>query len=266
MKHSLKRIYLIGITAGIFASAQLSASSLAERSPFLPPNYGESDQPPTPTRAPTNFPQVTFHGYSGTPDGWEFVIRDPNINQILWLKEGETKNSYTVSNFNPTSQTISLIYNGMSKQFSLDDSPTVATAPPARASNTTRITSTNRNAASARVVPPRRSIVLPTNQRQNNANANNNQNSNAAQGGRNNQVNLISGGRSTSNSSPQANNQNSNPNIPGILQNNLNNAVNLLTDPPNTNATQPEANPNADTANNGAIPRRRFIPARVDPQ
>lgn len=275
MNHFIKRISITCLVAGMLTLTQSVGSSLSERSPFLPPDYGE--EPTVPVVNPSrNFPAATFHGFSGTPGNWEFVIRDPSTNQTFWLKEGESKNSYSISYFNPDAQSITLLYNGMSKQFTLDDSPTPVSAPISRrpAGTVNRTSSnTNNNQGERSAVPIRRIISLPNRTPESSGSNNNNNSNNNRQGstnsrsgnpstsgtGRSNQVSLIGSQSSGSN------NTNSGNTTASISPNNL-----ISIQGSQVQNQQPENNadngddPNSENATNAAIPRRRFIPQRVD--
>jgi len=180
-KTSKARIYhapgLLFVLIPAFLVAETS-SSLIERSPFLPPDFGQQEenlrnanlanQPPS---------QVDFVGYSGYEGNWEVALFFAQSKQVHWMKPGETVESVRLVDFDPERGAIQITERNRSKFISLnaDRPPAQNTPPPIQASqnrtpslppginkqaNNNAAAANNANSNTRRVIPRRR-VILP---------------------------------------------------------------------------------------------------------
>ena len=152
-----------------------SESKLSEKSPFLPPGYGEEALKPTKPVVQPQGPisrELEFRGIVQIGDVYQFSIFNKKKQKSYWLKENEREDGISVNNFNANASTIVVLMNGRSERLALmtaTEKPLpVAQAAPSGPDKATprglppqlRPKKSSNSSGNRRVVPRRR-VILP---------------------------------------------------------------------------------------------------------
>jgi len=157
-----------------FTSPLFADSELAEKSPFLPPGYGEKPEekpkPPVQTQGPISR-EIEFRGFVKLNDVFQFSLTNKKLQKSYWLKEGEGEAGITVSNYDPESSSIVVLMNGRSERLTMlsaSDSPIPVALSKPTSSNKNRppvlppqLRNNANNNSTGRKVVPRRRVILP---------------------------------------------------------------------------------------------------------
>lgn len=172
----------LGLVGCVILMVALPASltaenTLSEKSPFLPPGYGEEAPKPPPPPPPTQGPisrQLEFRGIVQIAGSYQFSLFSKKENKGYWIEENGEVSGINVRNYDADSGTIVVTTNGRSERLTLisaTDSPlpvAQSTAKP-QAPQVPNILptpenirpNTNDNNTSRRRVVPRRRVILP---------------------------------------------------------------------------------------------------------
>lgn len=150
-----------------------SQNQLAEKSPFLPPGYGEKEpEKPVPPAIQTQGPisrEIEFRGVVQLGGVYQFSIYNTKEQKGYWLKENTVEGGIAVKNYDTDAATIVVTMNGRSEQLTLmaasENSMPVAQAAPSKPAKTPvppqlQNRGNNNNSANRRVIPRRR-VILP---------------------------------------------------------------------------------------------------------
>lgn len=167
-------IGLVGFFILMFAlPASLTAeNTLSEKSPFLPPRFGQeapkSPSPPPPSQGPISR-ELELRGIIQIGGIFQFSLFSKKENKAYWIKEGETVSEISVQDFEDANGTVVVSKNGRSEQLTLvssTDNPipvaiSVAPTNQPKATPTNRPSQINEPGGNNRRVVPRRRVVLP---------------------------------------------------------------------------------------------------------
>jgi hypothetical protein len=157
-----------------FTSPLFADSELAEKSPFLPPGYGEKPEekpkPPVQTQGPISR-EIEFRGFVKLNGVFQFSLTNKKLQKSYWLKEGEGEAGITVSNYDPESSSIVVLVNGRSERLTMlsaSDSPLPVAQSKLTSPNKNRppvlppqLRNNANNNSTGRKVVPRRRVILP---------------------------------------------------------------------------------------------------------
>jgi hypothetical protein len=153
----------------------ISADTLQEENPFLPPGYGEEKPEPPKPVVQQNGPlarELEFRGIIRFGGERKFSVFNKSENKAYWLKENEMDAGIKVSGYDANSRSITVVKNGRAERLSLMDAThapvpvaTSVTMPkpgngkqgsvPGIKPNNTQNNNNNKN------VVPRRRVILP---------------------------------------------------------------------------------------------------------
>ncbi|MGJ8651841.1 MAG: hypothetical protein ACSHX8_01080 [Opitutaceae bacterium] len=150
-----------------------AASTLEERSPYLPHDHNKKEEKPPPP-VQKNGPlarEIEFRGVAQINDVYQFSIFDKTAQQSHWIKMGSTKEGIKITNFDAKNMSVTLNKNGRTEKISLMESsdspmPVAVSAPPAATKPTagqqpTGIPGVTNNTTTNRNTVVRRRVVLP---------------------------------------------------------------------------------------------------------
>ena len=171
-----RRVLLAGLAVCAGATSLLTANSLVEHSPFLPPGYGVTKEPPKPvvTTAPTIISrQLEFKGLIELDGTTRFSVFDKKSNEGYWLTLNESAGDFEVIRYDEQRQSILVSSSGHTEELALatpDDTPMQITgsSPTRKGTSTPRTTisraSHSNNSSTRKPGPliPRRRIVRPS--------------------------------------------------------------------------------------------------------
>lgn len=148
-------------------------SQLSEKSPFLPPGYGQEETKPAEPVVQPQGPisrEIEFRGIAQIGGVYQFSIFNKKEQKGYWLKENEREDGISVSSFDDNASTVVILMNGRSERLTLmsaTETPMpVAQAspgnkeqarPPGLPAELNRKSSGSNN----RKVVPRRRVILP---------------------------------------------------------------------------------------------------------
>ena len=174
-KAFLRLAALIALTA-----APLSASaSLADKSPFLPPNYNQKPAAPIKAAIQPQGPvsrEIEFRGVIQMEGEYRFSVFNRKEQKAYWLYENQAEDGISVREFDPDSSSVVVNLNGRAERINLataSDSPLPVTrsAPSQATSNRPALPqikppqlarpNPNNSGNTRRTVPPRRRVILP---------------------------------------------------------------------------------------------------------
>ncbi len=151
----------------------LTAGTLEEENPFLPPGYGEEKPEPPKPVVQQNGPlarELEFRGIIRFGGERKFSVFNKSENKAYWLKENEMDAGIKVSGYDANSRSITVVKNGRAERLSLMDA-THAPVPVAtsvtmpkpgngKQANIPSIKPNNTQNTNKNVVPRRR-VILP---------------------------------------------------------------------------------------------------------
>jgi len=147
---------------------------LAEKSPFLPPGYGQeeskTDEPVVQPQGPISR-EVEFRGIVQIGDVYQFSIYNKKDQKGYWLKQNEGEDGISVNSFDENASTIVVMMNGRSERLTLmsaTESPMpAATASPGNKEQARppglppQLQQKSSGSSTNRKVVPRRRVILP---------------------------------------------------------------------------------------------------------
>ncbi len=149
-----------------------SQNQLAEKSPFLPPGYGQKVEPPKPTPViQTQGPisrEIEFRGIVQMGGVYQFSIYNTKEQKGYWLKENAVEDGIAVKSYDTDAATIVVTMNGRSERLTLmaaseNPMPVAQAAPstPAKTPVPPQLQNQSNNNSNNRRVVPRRRVILP---------------------------------------------------------------------------------------------------------
>ncbi len=100
-------------TAGIFLSLAIGLrADLTERSPFLPPDFGETGPDSEAPAAPANVNNLQFKGYYELGGVQHFNLFDPQTDRGHWVRLNQVVNGVRVTSFDPANRSVNIVLNG----------------------------------------------------------------------------------------------------------------------------------------------------------
>lgn len=168
------RLMATAMFAKLLLSLQiLTASTLQEKNPFLPPGYGEKKvEAPKPV-VQTNGPlarELEFRGIMQLDGKRQFSVFNKSENKAYWLYENQLEAGMKVSGYDRDARSITVVKNGRTEELSLMSateapipvaaSVTMPTKNNGKQPNIPGIKPNNTQNANKNVVPRRR-VILP---------------------------------------------------------------------------------------------------------
>jgi len=157
----------------IFQPALFPDGQLSEKSPFLPPGYGQEETKPVEPVVQPQGPisrEIEFRGIVEIGGEYQFSLFNKKEQKSYWLKENEREDGISVNNYEEDSSTIVVLMNGRSERLTLM-AATEKPLPVAQAAPTTSTRnplppqlqrqSQNQGNGNNRRVVPRRRVILP---------------------------------------------------------------------------------------------------------
>ncbi|MGJ8639043.1 MAG: hypothetical protein ACSHYA_06580 [Opitutaceae bacterium] len=167
----LLRVLLAALAFSLPLSA---ASTLEEKSPFLPAGHNSKKAVPKPPPVKTKGPlarEIEFRGSVEINGAYQVSLFNKAEQKSYWIKVGEEKEGIKVTAFDPESMAVTLNQNGRSDRLSLKEStdspmPVAVSAPPAPSRAQPKLpqalqNATNTNNSSKKKTIPRRRVILP---------------------------------------------------------------------------------------------------------
>jgi hypothetical protein len=159
-----KGVFRIGFAVLLLAGASvLSAESLENSNPFLPPGYGEKKEAPKPV-VQSNGPisrEIEFRGFVKMKGQYQFSLFNKRDQKSYWLKENEAAaQGISVRNYDSGSQSLTVSMSGRTERVTLISAsssplPVVASVNPP--------VNTNGNAKQPGLPPPLQNVTKPNN-------------------------------------------------------------------------------------------------------
>ncbi|HKK19084.1 MAG TPA: hypothetical protein VJ952_10430 [Opitutales bacterium] len=159
----------LSLQPSLFADTKLS-----EKSPFLPPGYGEEEVKPAEPVVQPQGPisrEIEFRGIVQIGGVYQFSIYNKKDQKGYWLKENERQDGISVNNFEEDASTIVVLMNGRSERLTLmsaSESPLPvaqakpSTQPQARPPGLPpQLNVKSSNSSGNRKTVPRRRVILP---------------------------------------------------------------------------------------------------------
>lgn len=162
------RMGLLCLMGVLLAGQSVWASSLAENSPFIPPNT-PPPSPNTPSAPPPEAQNLAFRGVYSLNGVSYFNIFDKRQNKGAWVKEGDPTAQYEVTGFDEANMNVKLKLGGTDAELALDK-PTWVSMPVQMAQPVAtqpgqpgvQAGGSSASAPPRPPPPPRRRIVRPT--------------------------------------------------------------------------------------------------------
>ena len=162
---------LICCTFCLICGTGLTASTLENRNPFLPRDYGEknnSETTPKPQPSGTINKLVEFRGFYTSANITQFSLYNKRENKGYWISQNQSEGGISVSSFDVRSRSVTISMNGRTERLTLKSAtgtplPVVSSynepanqvkSPPAGGN-------VNQKQPATRNVVPRRRVILP---------------------------------------------------------------------------------------------------------
>ena len=108
----------LALVAG--AGACHGASSLVERSPFVPRGYNEEpEQPEEPAQPPPTPSVLEFSGFAKMDGEWKFTLLDKRSGQVHWVAIGEQSDNLQVLAFDERNFMVTVRNSGRTERLKL---------------------------------------------------------------------------------------------------------------------------------------------------
>ncbi len=122
---------LTGMAGGALDADDAAVDGLIKNSPFLPPNWKQSQQtpaPPEPPAAPRRdlTGELEFRGVFSMGGDTSFSIYDKTAQTSRWLRSADSTDKFTVERYHPSRQTLAIKVDGQIQELKLstaDDVP-----------------------------------------------------------------------------------------------------------------------------------------------